>query len=55
MIDSRVNLLTAELFNCDFHPLEIVSCLRDPQLQVTENYLDLTKWRLLLIEVTFYL
>ena len=25
--------------------LELVSCWRDPQLQVSENYSDLTKWR----------
>ena len=24
---------------------EVVSCWRDPQLQVSENYSDLTKWR----------
>ena len=28
-----------------FHPLEIVSRWRDPQLQVSEHYSDLTKWR----------
>ena len=37
--------LTAKLFNLNFHPLEIVSRWRDPQLQVRENYSDLTKWR----------
>ena len=40
-----VNPLTAELFNLNFHPLEVVSRCRDPQLQVSENYSDLTKWR----------
>ena len=39
------NPLTAELFNLNFHPLEVVSRWRDPQLQVNENYPDLTKWR----------
>ena len=39
------NPLTAKLFNMNFHPLEIVSRWRDPQLQVGENYSDLTKWR----------
>ena len=39
------NPLTAKLFNWNFHPLEVVSRWRDPQLQVTENYSDLTKWR----------
>ena len=40
----RVNPLTAKLFNLNFHPLEVVSRWRDPQLQVSENYSDLTKW-----------
>ena len=40
-----INPLTAKLFNCNFHPLEAVSRWRDPQLQVSENYSDLTKWR----------
>ena len=39
-----INPLTAKLFNLDFHPLEVVSRWRDPQLQVSENYSDLTKW-----------
>ena len=42
---SRVNPLTTKLFNLYFHPLEVVSRWRDPQLQVSENYSDLTKWR----------
>ena len=37
------NLLIAKLFSLNFHPLEVVSRWRDPQLQVCENYLDLTK------------
>ena len=41
----RVKPLTAKLFNWNFHPLEVVSRWRDPQLQVNENYSDLTKWR----------
>ena len=41
----RFNPLTAKLFNLNFHPLENVSRWRDPQLQVRENYSDLTKWR----------
>ena len=40
-----VNPLTAKLFNLNFHPLEVVSRWRDPQLQESENYSDLTKWR----------
>ena len=35
----RVNPLTAKLFNLNFHPLEVVSRWRDPQLQVSENYI----------------
>ena len=41
----RINPLTAKLFNWNFHPLEVVARWRDPQLQVSENYSDLTKWR----------
>ena len=41
----NVNPLTAKLFNLNVHPLEFVSRWRDPQLQVSENYSDLTKWR----------
>ena len=40
-----LTLSTAKLFNLNFHPLEVVSRWRDPQLQVSENYSDLTKWR----------
>ena len=36
---------TAKFINWNFHPLEVVSRWRDPQLQVSENYSDLTKWR----------
>ena len=39
-----LNPLAAKLFNLNFHPLEIVSRWRDPQLQVSENYSGLTKW-----------
>ena len=39
------NPLTAKLFNLNFHLLEVVSRWRDPQLQVSENYSDLTNWR----------
>ena len=38
-----LNRLTAKLFNLNFHPLEVVSRRRDPQLQVSENYSDLTQ------------
>ena len=40
-----LNPLSAKLFNLNFHPLEVVSRWRDPQLKVSENYSDLTKWR----------
>ena len=40
-----INPLTAKLFNLNFHPLEVVSRWRDPQLQVSENLPDLAKWR----------
>ena len=40
---SIINPLTAKLFNLNFHPLEVVSRWRDPQLQVSENYSDLAK------------
>ena len=39
----RFNPLTAKLFNHNFHPLEVVSRWRDPQLQVSENYSDVWK------------
>ena len=38
-----LNPLTAKLFNLNFHPLEVASRWRDPQLQVSENNSDLTK------------
>ena len=52
--------LIVTVFNWNFHSLEVVSRWRDPQLQVSENYSDLTKWcpndfETLLIDVTFYL
>ena len=42
---NMLNPLTAKLINLNFHPPEVVSRWRDPQLQVSENYADLTKWR----------
>ena len=41
----NINPLTAKLFNPNFHSLEVVSRWRDPQLPVSENDSDLTKWR----------
>ena len=42
-----INPSTAKLCRptWNFHPLEVVSRWRDPQLQASENYSDLTKWR----------
>ena len=40
-----LNPLTAKIFDLNFHPLEIASRWRDPQLQVSKNYSNLTKWR----------
>ena len=40
-----INPLPAKLFNLNFHPLQVVTRWRDPQLQVSENYSDLTKWK----------
>ena len=37
------NPLTAKLFNWNVHRLEVVDRVSDPQLQVSENYSDLTK------------
>ena len=45
VISILLNPLTAKLFNLNFRPPEVVSRWRDPQLQVSKNYLDLTKWR----------
>ena len=40
-----VQPLTAKLLNLNFHPLHVVPRCRDPQLQVSENSSNLTKWR----------
>ena len=45
VLRKQFNPSTAKLFNLNFHPLEVVSRWRDPQLQVSENYSDWTKWR----------
>ena len=36
------NPLTAKKFDYNFHPLEVMSRWRDPQLQVSANYSDFT-------------
>ena len=36
--NNQSNPLPAKLFYLNFHPLEVVSRYRDPQLQVDENY-----------------
>ena len=38
-----VNPLTAKLFNLNFHLFEVVDRVSETQLQVSENYSDLTK------------
>ena len=47
-------LSIAKLVNWNFHPLEVVSRWRDPQLQVSENYSYLKAFEIVLIDVTFY-
>ena len=42
-VDMKLNPLIAKLFNLNFHPPEVVSRWRDPQLQVSENYSDLQR------------
>ena len=42
---SKVNLLIAKCFSLNFYSLEVVSRWRDPQLQVSENYIDFSIWR----------
>ena len=49
------NPLTAKLFNWNFYSLEVVSRWRDPQLQVNENYSDLTKWRLTIFNPCWFM
>ena len=41
----KVSPFNRLIIQSEFHPREIVSRWRDPQLQVSENYSDLTKWR----------
>ena len=41
---TAINPLTSKLFNCNFHPLEVVSRWRYSQLQVGENDSDFTEW-----------
>ena len=38
------NLFNRQIIKSDIHPLEVVFRWRDPQLQASENYSDLTKW-----------
>ena len=46
------NPSTAKFFN--FHSLEVVSRWRDAQLQVSENYSYLTKWRLIIFKSCWF-
>ena len=39
-----VNPWRSELYNSNFHPLEVVSRYRDPKLQVSENFWDCKIW-----------
>ena len=48
--EASLNPLTAKLFTLNFHPHKVVSRWRDPQLQVNENYSDLTKWRSIILK-----
>ena len=50
-INSALYRLTAKSFKCNFHQLEVVSHQRNPQLQVSGNYSDLTKWRLAILNL----
>ena len=54
-----INPYNTELFNLNFHSLEVVSRYRDPQVQVTENLRYLwnlipNKYQCIKIESTFY-
>ena len=51
---SGINLLPSKLFNWNFDSLDVVSLTRDPQLQVSENYSDLSKWRLANLADRYY-
>ena len=41
----NLNREIIQLFNCNFHPIDVVPRWRDPQLQVSANYSDLTQLR----------
>ena len=45
-LKNLINPLIAKLFKWNFHLPEVVSRWRDPQLQVSQNYSELTKWKL---------
>ena len=55
IVINMVNPLTAKLFNLNFHSLEVVSRWRDPQLQVSENSSDFTKWRSTVIKYCWFM
>ena len=43
--NNKTNKYVSSHATCkNFHPLEVVSRLSDPQLQMSENYSDVTKW-----------
>ena len=47
---SALTLEPPNFLRLNFHPPEVVSCWRDPQLQVVENYTNLTKWRWMILK-----
>ena len=46
-MDWKCQLHKKRFLALNFHSLEVVSRYRDPQLQVSENYSDLIKWRII--------
>ena len=44
LLFKNIKPLTAKLLNWNFHSLQVVFRWRDPQLQESGNYSDLTKW-----------
>ena len=51
----RLNPSILKLFNCNFHPLGVAPRWRDPQLQVSKYYLELTKWRSKIFKYCWFL
>ena len=60
LIIMLVKPITAKLFILNFHPLEVVSRWRDPQLSsewklIKFDKMDVSDFEIVLIDVTFYL